>query len=201
MSPPTDSMDIEFWDSRYRAGRTPWDFGGVPRALSDWLERAPQPGRVLIPGCGSGYEVRAFHERGWDVLAIDYSAAAIERSRQLLGSLSDKIVLADFFTHDFGGRKFDVIYERTFLCSLPPDVWPKYVKRMARLLVERGKLIGFFFYGQEDEGPPNPLTEGDAQVLFGDDFTRVGDEPVQDSLALFAGRERWQVWEKNVATR
>lgn len=194
------SPDTEFWNSRYRAGRTPWDFGCVPAALRDWLEHAQQPGRVLIPGCGAGYELKAFHERGWDVLAVDYAPAAVERARCVLGALADKIVLADFFTHDFGGRKFDVIYERTFLCSLPPAIWPKYAKRMAQLFVECGKLIGFFFYGHEDEPPPFPMTEGEAQTLFGDDFTRVADESVKDSLPLFAGRERWQVWEKNVTT-
>jgi hypothetical protein len=86
--------------------------------------------------------------------------------------LAGKVLLADFFTHEFGGRVFDVIYERTFLCSLPPDVWPKYALRMAELLRPGGRPIGFFFYGQEDE-------------------------PVADSLPLFAGRERGQVWEKN----
>jgi SAM-dependent methyltransferase len=194
------SFDREFWDSRYRAGKTPWDFGGVPAALTTWLATA-KPGRVLIPGCGSGYEVRAFDKSGWDVLPVHYSPAAIERARQVLGAGAGKVVLADFFTHDFGGRQFDVIYERTFLCSFPPDVWPKYVRRMAELLAPGGKLIGFFFYGQEDEPPPYPLTKTDARALFGAEFTRVVDKPVTDSLPLFAGREHWQVWEKNVATR
>ena len=78
--PDENGATVEFWDSRYRSGKTPWDYGGVPAALLNYLQTA-QPGRVLIPGCGSGYEVRAFHERGWDVLAIDYSPAAVERAR------------------------------------------------------------------------------------------------------------------------
>jgi SAM-dependent methyltransferase len=189
------STDWEFWDSRYRAGKMPWDFRGVPGALSAYLQTLATPGRVLIPGCGSGYEVRACHERGWDVLAMDHSPAALERARQVLGPLADKVLLADFFTHDFGGRKFDVVYERTFLCSLPPERWPAYAQRMADLLRPAGKLIGFFLYGQEEEPPPYPLTEAAALSLFGRDFVRTADEPVLDSLPLFAGRERWQVWE------
>ena len=66
---------IEFWETRYRAGRMPWDFGGVPRALTGWLHTATAPGRVLIPGCGSGYEVSAFHAAGWDVVAIEMKAS------------------------------------------------------------------------------------------------------------------------------
>jgi protein-L-isoaspartate O-methyltransferase len=189
------STEPEFWDSRYRAGETPWDFHGVPRALMTCLQTMTTPGRALIPGCGSGYEVRAFHEHGWDVLAIDYSSAAIERARWLLGSLAERVVLADFFTHDFGGQKFDVIYERTFLCSQPPDRWPAYAQRVAELLPPGGKLIGFFLCGHENEPPPYPLTEEAARQLFGRKFTRVTDEPALDSLPVFSGRERWQIWE------
>src|SRR5207249_2681123 len=131
------STDREFWDSRYRDGKTPWDFRGVPAALQSYLKTA-QPGQVLIPGCGSGYEVRAFHERGWDVMAMDYAPAAVARAWEILDELAGKVVLADFFTHDFGGRKFDVMYERTFLCSLPPDMRPEYARRVTELLVNGG---------------------------------------------------------------
>jgi SAM-dependent methyltransferase len=189
------STNPEFWDSRYRAGEMPWDFHGVPRALLTYLQTMATPGRALIPGCGSGYEVRAFHERGWDVLAIDYSSAAIDRARRVLGSLAEKVVLADFFAHDFGGQKFDVVYERTFLCSQPPDRWPAYAQRVAELLQPGGKLIGFLLYGNEDEPPPYPLTEEAARQLFSLKFTHVIDESVLDSLPVFSGRERWQIWE------
>lgn len=176
-------------------GKTPWDFSGVPSSLTKYLQAASRR-HVLIPGCGSGYEVRTFHECGWDVTAVDFSAAAIVRAGHVLGTLAGKILLANFFTHDFNGQKFDVIYERTFLCSLPPEVWPQYARRMAELLTDGGELIGLFFYGQEDEPPPYPLTEKRAHELFAKDFLCIVDEQVNDSLPLFAGRERWQIRQK-----
>lgn len=198
----TKSDEVEFWETRYAAGKMPWDFRGVPRALTGWLKTANSPGRVLIPGCGSGYEVKAFQDAGWEVVAIDYAPAAVARAKAALDALANKVMLADFFAHDFGERKFDLIYERTFLCSLPPEHWPAYARRMAGLLAERGQLIGFFLYGHEDEPPPYPLTEEVAQALFGENFFRVTDEAVADSLPVFAGRERWQVWQKHsVASR
>jgi SAM-dependent methyltransferase len=142
--------------------------------------------------------VRAFHEHGWDVAALDFSPAAVEHARDMLGSLADRVVLADFFTHDFGGQTFDLVYERTFLCSLPSGRWPDYEQRMAELLRPGGKLVGFFLYGHEDDPPPYPLTEADAQAILGRHFVRVVDDPVADSLPLFAGRERWQVWKKRI---
>jgi len=192
----TKSDEAEFWESRNTGGKMPWDFRGVPRALISWLKTANSSGRVLIPGCGSGYEVKAFQDAGWDVVAIDYAPAAVARAKAALGALADKVMLADFFMRDFGGRKFDLIYERTFLCSLPPERWPAYARRMADLLAEGGRLAGFFLYGHEEEPPPYPLTEEAAQALFGENFVRVTDEAVTDSLPVFAGRERWQVWQK-----
>src|SRR5688500_3675498 len=104
-----DSSRPEFWDTRYRGGVTPWDAAGVPPKLTEYL-KSSEPGRVLIPGCGAGYEVKAFAEHGCDVLAIEFSDAAIEAARRALGGFSDRVVKADFF--DFDAAPFDLVYER-----------------------------------------------------------------------------------------
>ena len=191
-----DSAQVDFWDSRYRAGRTPWDFGGVPAALRSFLARARQPGRALIPGCGSGYEVKAFHDAGFEVTAIDFSPAARERAARILGPLRSRVIPGDFFTHDFGAQSFDLIYERTFLCSLPPARWPAYARRMAELLGKGKILAGVFLYGDESDPPPYPMTEAAALALLGNDFGLIRSDPVSDSLPLFEGMERWQEWRR-----
>lgn len=197
MENSSDNNHPDFWNVRYTAGRIPWDFGGVPTALQSFLERSPGPGKVLIPGCGSGYEVKTFHAAGYDVTAIDFSPAAVERAKSFLGSLADKVFLGDFFIYDFGEQRFDLIYERTFLCALTPSRWPDYVDRMAELLAPGGKLVGIFLYGQRaSSGPPFPITESEAEQLFKKRFTLQHSEPVTDSLPLFRDMERWQEWLK-----
>jgi SAM-dependent methyltransferase len=190
---PNNSSRPEFWDVRYAAGETPWDFHGVPVELKAFL-KASKNGSVLIPGCGAGYEVRAFHEAGWQVTAIDFSPVAVERARSVLGALASCVVQGDFFTHHFGGKRFDVIYERTFLCALPPTLWPAYVKRMAGFLRPNGKLVGIFLYGEEMDPPPYPLSPERARELFKEKFSLVKSSPVSDSLPIFAGNERWHEW-------
>ena len=190
---PNNSSRPEFWDVRYAAGETPWDFHGVPVELKAFL-KASKNGSVLIPGCGAGYEVRAFHEAGWKVTAIDFSSVAVERARSELGALANRVVQGDFFTHDYGGKRFDAIYERTFLCALPPTLWPAYVKRMTELLHPNGKLVGIFLYGQEKNPPPYPLSADKARELFEGIFSLIKTLPVSDSLPMFAGNERWQEW-------
>lgn len=187
----------EFWETRYRGGRTPWDLGGVPPPLHEFLHQQPAGGRALVPGCGSGYEVQAFHEAGWQVTAIDFAPAAVALARTILGPLGANVRLADFFADDFGSE-FDVIYERTFLCSLPPARWPEFAARVAALLRSNGYLAGVFFYGEEPEPPPFPLRQAEAATLFGQRFALTEDRPVPpaQSLPLYASGERWQVWRK-----
>lgn len=124
--------------------------------------------------------------------AIDFSPVAIEHIKKALPAFREQIVLGDFFTHDFGAAAFDVVYERTFLCSLPPRLWNDYVARVAQLLRPRGLLAGFFFYGEEPEPPPYPLTDSKASELFDARFELRKSEPVPDSLSIFAGTEKWQ---------
>ena len=194
MEESLDSTHPDFWNGRYVAGKTPWDFGGVPAALKSFLARPSASGRVLIPGCGSGYEVQAFHEAGYDVTAIDFSPAAVDQARKVLGALAKKVILGDFFKHDFERNFFDLIYERTFLCSMPSSRWSDYTNRMAALLSPGGKLIGLFLYGQQPSGPPYPLTDQQADQLFQRRFRRVKSELVTDSLPFFRGMEKWQEW-------
>ncbi len=192
----SDSNQPDFWTVRYTAGKTPWDFGGVPSALKSFLERSYVQGRILIPGCGSGYEVQVFDAAGYDVSAIDFSPAAVDRAKRIVGVLAERVILGDFFTHDFG-RQFDLIYERTFLCSMAPSRWPEYVNRMADLLVTGGRLIGVFLYGQKSlSGPPFPLTDAKAEQLFKNRFQLVQSEAVTDSLPIFRDMEKWQEWLK-----
>jgi len=192
-----DSSHPDFWDARYRAGRMPWDAQGVPSSLIDFLRRQPKPGRALIPGCGFAYEVRSLHEAGWDVTAIDFSPAAVSRASLLLEELSGRVRIADFFRDELPGD-FDLIYERTFLCSLPLSLWPDYAERTATLLRPGGVLAGIFFYGDDPEPPPHPLTPATAERLLGHHFRLIEDRPIpaDQTLPVYGGAERWQVWQR-----
>lgn len=193
--PREDAARPEFWEKRFRDNFTPWDAGRTPATLEQFLKTEPGGRRVLVPGCGSGYEVRAFAEAGHDVLAIDFAVAAVERARRILGPLSDRVRLADFFEFDFGAP-FDLVYERAFLCSLPRPLRPRYVQRVLEVLGPRGKVAGFFFFEDGERGPPFGLKTGELEALFGERFDRTADSEVDDSIPIFAGKERWQVWSR-----
>ena len=191
---PQDSSRPEFWDTRYRGGVTPWDAAGVPDRLQRFLETLAAS-RVLIPGCGAGYEVKAFAERRHDVLAIEFSDAAIEAARSTLGAFSGRVVKADFFSFD--AAPFDLVYERAFLCALPRRIWPQWARRVAQLLRPGGALAGFFYLDDNERGPPFGISRQYlAELLCG--FATQEDEaiPQSESIPVFKGKEVWQVWRR-----
>jgi hypothetical protein len=197
MAEMSDSSQPGYWSQRYASGQTPWTCHDVPQNLTTFLRRTSSGSRILIPGAGADPEaIRAFSKAGHEVTAIDFSPVAVEQAKNALGTLAEKLTLGDFFDFDLGARSFDIVYERTFLCSLSPRIWEGYASRVAELLRGGGKLVGFFFYGNESDPPPHPLSDKRALDLFDSQFELVRDEAVSDSLPMFAGTERWQEWRR-----
>ncbi len=197
---PEPFTQPDFWNVRYASGCTPWDQGGVPARLARYVIEEQLAGKkVLIPGCGSGHEIAAFARAGADVTAIDFSAAAVARARASLPrEIAHQVIEGDFFQHPFAAAGFDLIYERTFLCALQPARWPDLSKRMADLLTATGALVGFYLYGEKDDGPPFGLEPTEAVSVFDSHFDLIRDEtvPPTESLPLFVNRERWQQRQK-----
>jgi SAM-dependent methyltransferase len=190
----SDSSKPEFWDTRYQGGVTPWDAGRAPTRFLQWLASETPGQRVLVPGCGSGYEVQAFAAHGDDVLGIDFADAAIERARRL----GLPVRKADFFALE--APPFDLVYERTFLCALPRPLWPRWGAREATLVRPSGRLAGFFFFDDNGRGPPFGISMTDLHALLDPAFDLVEDEPIpaDQSVPVLAGKERWQVWERRL---
>jgi SAM-dependent methyltransferase len=184
-----------FWDERFERGFTPWDRAGVPQALRDFVSRTGRPLATLIPGCGNGYELAFFAEAGWDAVAIDFAPAAVAAAKSGAGRWHERVVEADFFGYQPAGA-LDLVYERAFLCAMPRAMWPDVVARWAQLLPPGALLAGFFFFDDAPKGPPFGTSRAHLDELLTPHFMLVEDEPVEDSIAVFAGKERWMVWRR-----
>jgi SAM-dependent methyltransferase len=197
--PRTDPASPEFWEMRYRAEVTPWDAGAVPARLREYIAAQRPQGPVLVPGCGSGHDVRFLAEAGLAVQGIDFSAAALEAALPVLGPFADRVRQADFFAPGIEGP-WALVYERAFLCALPRRLWAAWASRVAELLAPGAKLAGFFYFADGDRGPPFPMHgQAELDALLGAHFERQEDLPVEDSITVFAGRERWQVWKRRAS--
>jgi hypothetical protein len=134
-------------------------------------------------------------EARWDATAIDFSFEAVARARALAGPWADRIVQADFFAYE-PPRPLDLIYEQAFLCALPRARRPDVARRWAELLGQGGLLAGYFFFDERPKGPPFGIARAELDVLLADAFECVADEAVEDSIPVFAGKERWMIWRR-----
>lgn len=193
-----DSSKPEFWDTRFRGGVTPWDARGVPPMLEIWLKKRSSPLRVLIPGCGTGYEARAFAERGHEVLAIDFSDAAVDVAKRELGKFARLVRKDDFF--NLQENPFYLVYERAFLCALPRSLWAAWARRVAELVRPGGELAGFFYIDDNQRGPPFGIAREELNLLLQENFQLNEDLaiPAGESLPVFKGKEVWQVWRRRL---
>lgn len=188
-----------FWDKRFSESVTPWSAGGVPPELANYIDRLPAPPRrVLIPGCGHAWEAGWLAAGGAQVTALDFSPAALTAAAQTLGDWPGELLCADFFQFA-PPEKFDLIYERAFLCAMPRRRWRDYGARMRDLLAPGGALIGFFFFDDAPKGPPFGISASELAAILQPAFVCTEDRAVAQSLPAFAGRERWQVWRRGDA--
>lgn len=184
-----------FWEERFEHGFTPWDQAGVqPQFESFAAAHAGAP--VLIPGCGNAWEARWLAERGYEVRAIDFAAAAVASARAALGEYAAVVEQADFFAYR---PPFTPawIFERAFLCALPKALRASYAARMAGLLPAGGLLAGFFFVEDTPSGPPFGIDRDELDTLLTPYFTLIDDQAAEGSLPVFVGRERWLTWRRN----
>lgn len=145
--------------------------------------------KALVPGCGRGYDVLLLASYGYDAYGLDVSPTALQaaaRVRDEQGNDEGKYPLAngvkdrgriefvegDFFADEFlekslgaAGKgeeaKFDLVYDYTFLCALPPAWRPRWSKRMAELVKKDGHLVCLEFPLHKDpktSGPPHGLS-------------------------------------------
>lgn len=185
----------DFWDLRFAQGCTPWESSRIAPELVQLLQCRP-PAPLLIPGCGSAQEAAFLATQGWPVTALDFSAQALERARTSLAGAPVELVCADFF-HYTPAAPYALIYEQAFLCALPRKLWPDWALSVARLTAPGGLLAGFFFVCDQLKGPPFGISAAQLHELLSPWFECHTDAPACHSIPLFAGRERWQIWQRN----
>jgi hypothetical protein len=75
-------------------------------------------------------------------------------------------------------------------------MWPKVAARWAELLAPGGLLAGFFYFDDALKGPPFGIDRSALDALLTPGFECVEDAAVSDSIPVFAGKERWMVWQR-----
>ena len=77
-------------------------------------------GRGLVPGCGRGYDVILLSSVLDHVTGLDISPVGIDAARETAKDVTNVTFINDNFFAYSPDTLFDVIYDYTFLCAIPP---------------------------------------------------------------------------------
>jgi SAM-dependent methyltransferase len=101
-------MDAEAWNERYRASELIWS-AGPNQFVESELGGLP-PGRALDLAAGEGRNAIWLARRGWQVTAVDFARAGLDKGRVLADGLDIDWVCADATTWagDPAGEGYDV---------------------------------------------------------------------------------------------
>jgi methyl halide transferase len=193
-----DPRELE-WQRRYEQNDTPWDKGSPAPALAAFLPRKEISGRVLVPGCGRGHEVRLLgSQAGVSAVGLDLSPMAVAQAREITASLPPEtdaqFVLGDFFRLAPELKNaFDWIVEHTCFCAIEPHQRADYVRAAATALRPGGKIFAIFYLDPRSEtAPPFPVSKEELAALFDPDFLLLEEWVPKET---FPGREeRELVW-------
>lgn len=190
---PTD------WDLHYREDHTPWDKGRAAPPLLEWIEKNPAQitGRVLVPGCGRGHDVRALAglPEVTEAVGLDLSPTAVSLANSFPKVSRERYCVGNLFDLEKNHRDtFDWVFEHTCFCAIPIVCRESYVTGVWSSLHPGGSLLSVFYLNpyddehQPEDGPPHGSTLEELDALF----VRSGRFSIQESYVpsrSYPGRE------------
>lgn len=184
------------WEARYQARDTPWEKGAPAPPLVEWLARNPIRGRVLVPGCGHGHDVRELARAGAEPIGVDLSPSAITLAEAHPRAGAERYRIENLFAlpPELSGV-FDWAFEHTCFCAIEPDHRAAYVAAIAAALKPQGRMLAIFYLdpGPPGDGPPFGVTRDELDALFGPAFETLEESVPAVSYPGREGRELLQV--------
>jgi SAM-dependent methyltransferase len=165
----------EFWTDLYTRGGDGWELGEPAPTLVEFLESTHLPsGRVAVPGCGRGHDVRHLVRRGYQAVGFDFAPAVIAeaRARAKAERVAAQFEQRDIFTLDRDyANAFDGVWEYTCFCAIDPARRAQYVRTIAAILRPGGWLLACFYpMRRRGGGPPFPVARSEVRRLFAGPF-------------------------------
>ncbi len=164
-------LNQNYWNQRYTENNTPWDTGEPTTPFKTYIDSLNDHSvKILIPGAGNGHEAKYLFEKGFtNVWVCDWANEALTRfSENLPDFPKDQLLNVDYFKIS---QQFNIIFEQTFFCALPPNLRSDYVTKTAALLQDGGRLVGLLFANQFPiEGPPFGGSKKEYLQLFSPKF-------------------------------
>lgn len=167
-------MDARDWDRRYSDSALVWSATPNQFVVAELAELAP--GRALDVATGEGRNALWLAERGWEVTAVDFSLAGLDKARALQTrhergrDLHIAWVHADVLEYDPGQATYDLVV--VAYLQVPAEARRTALRRAFSALADGGT---FFVIAHDSSnltegtgGPPDPAVLYTAEDVLAD---------------------------------
>jgi thiopurine S-methyltransferase len=179
-----NTVDLAFWQARWKEGRIGFHEGRPNTYLERHLERLAGRPRVLVPMCGKSEDLALLAAHGHEVIGvelIDDAVAAFFREHELEPSITPRgpmvayeagpitLLVGDVFavTRELIGP-IDAIYDRAALIALPDHLRRRYVDHLRALAPKGARVLVVTLEHDAPDGPPFSVVEAELRALYDD---------------------------------
>ncbi|MBI2362567.1 MAG: class I SAM-dependent methyltransferase [Elusimicrobia bacterium] len=186
------------WDGVYKnvpERELPWNAGGPDADLVRLVETGRLPeGRALDAGTGPGHDAAFLAGKGWTVLAVDLSQAALDLAAKTVKTACEQgrvtLRAADILHIKEPSESFALIHDRGCFHTMAEPDRAAYVKEAARMLQPGGKLVLRTFSDKESPGPgPHRFSKAELEAAWSPLF--VFEELLE---GVFEGPRKPKAW-------
>lgn len=184
-----DFLSPDYWSQRYENQQHGWDLGQISPPIKAYIDQLTDKNlKILIPGCGSGYEGSYLWKAGFKhVHVLDFSPNPLALFKQNHPDFpTNQIHCEDFFQHS---ATYDLIIEQTLFCAIDPILRRNYAEKVTKLLHPKGKLIGLLFNRNFEAGPPFGGNQAEYEAYFAEHFSELNFSLCHNSIAPRLGTE------------
>ena len=177
MAPSEETIFKKIYERVEDPDRLPWAHAEPTSFLSD-IVTSREPGKAVDIGCGSGVDSVYLAENGWQVTAMDFTAEALEmtRNRAKEAGVELTLIQGDAVTHDLGAT-FDLVIDAGVLHNMKKHRHQDYRHQLLKWLKPDGEFVLVHFEKRHafDWRPigPRRVARQDIQAFFAPELGRT----------------------------
>lgn len=132
-------MQREDWDRKYASVENLWAVKPNRFLVGEVADLAP--GRALDLACGEGQNAIWLAARGWDVVGVDFSEAAIAKARARAGrdGVEVEFVCSDLLAYEPAAGAFDLVL--LLYLHVPPSARRQVLAMVSTALARGGTFV------------------------------------------------------------
>ncbi len=148
-------------------GSPPWDTGITPPELAAFVAAHP-PGRAIDLGCGTGTNLVALGQAGWQVTGVDFAQRAVQVARQKLerAGITGEVRDGDVASLENVQGEYDLVLDIGCYHGLTQSGREKYRQNLAKILAPGGYFLLYAHWRVPGDAGDTGISDGEVDAFM-----------------------------------